>query len=125
MAVKISILELKVRNVGSKLDRIVILLLFGKGCRVEELVSTKLEDVDTVKGEIHIHAARTNPATPTTNNQKEGGQASAVLMRGDILEVSSPTAAPPASGVGEDTGALAGHASPTKRRPDQRPAPQS
>jgi len=40
-------------------DRIAIRLLFGTGCRVEELVTTKLEDVDTVKGEIHIHASRT------------------------------------------------------------------
>jgi integrase len=40
-------------------DRIAIILLFATGCRVEELVSTKLEDVDTVKGEIHIHAGRT------------------------------------------------------------------
>jgi integrase len=30
-------------------DRIVIRLLFGTGCRVEELASTKLEDDDTVK----------------------------------------------------------------------------
>jgi integrase len=46
-------------KVESKRDRIVIRLLFATGCRVEELVSTKLEDVDTVKGEIHIHAGRT------------------------------------------------------------------
>ncbi|MDD2639167.1 MAG: site-specific integrase [Methanothrix sp.] len=48
-----------VSEVESKRDRIVIMLLFGTGCRVEELVGTKLEDVDTVKGEIHIHASRT------------------------------------------------------------------
>lgn len=46
-------------NVESERDRIAINLLFGTGCRVEELVSTKLEDVNTVKGEIHIHASRT------------------------------------------------------------------
>jgi integrase/recombinase XerD len=40
-------------------DRIAIRLLFATGCRVEELVSTKLEDIDTVKGEIHIHSGRT------------------------------------------------------------------
>jgi integrase/recombinase XerD len=45
--------------VESERDRIVIKLLFGTGCRVEELVGTKLEDVDTVRGEIHIHASRT------------------------------------------------------------------
>jgi integrase len=48
-----------VDKVESDRDRIVIRLLFGTGCRVEELVSTKLEDVDTVKGKIHIHASRT------------------------------------------------------------------
>jgi len=48
-----------VNKVESERDRIVIRLLFGTGCRVEELVGTKLEDVDTVKGEIHIHAGRT------------------------------------------------------------------
>lgn len=48
-----------VDKVESERDRIVIMLLFATGCRVEELVSTKLEDVDTVKGEIHIHAGRT------------------------------------------------------------------
>jgi integrase len=46
-------------RVESERDRIVIKLLFGTGMRVEELVGTKLEDVDTVKGEIHIHASRT------------------------------------------------------------------
>lgn len=46
-------------KVESERDRIAIRLLFATGCRVEELVSTKLEDVDTVKGEIHIHAGRT------------------------------------------------------------------
>jgi integrase len=45
-------------RVESERDRIAISLLFGTGCRVEELVGTKLEDVDTVKGEIH-HASRT------------------------------------------------------------------
>ena len=45
--------------VESERDRIVIKLLFGTGMRVEELVTTKIEDVDTVKGEIHLHAART------------------------------------------------------------------
>jgi integrase/recombinase XerD len=48
-----------VDKVESERDRIVIKLLFGTGCRVEELVGTKLEDIDTVKGEIHIHASRT------------------------------------------------------------------
>jgi integrase/recombinase XerD len=48
-----------VGKVESERDKIAIMLLFGTGCRVEELVSTKLEDVDTVKGEIHIHASRT------------------------------------------------------------------
>jgi integrase len=48
-----------IEKVESERDRIVIKLLFGTGCRVEELVTTKLEDVDTVKGEIHIHASRT------------------------------------------------------------------
>ena len=46
-------------KVESERDQIAIILLFATGCRVEELVSTKLEDVDTVKGEIHIHAGRT------------------------------------------------------------------
>jgi integrase/recombinase XerD len=46
-------------KVESERDRIVIKLLFGTGMRVEELVGTKLEDVDTVKGEIHLHASRT------------------------------------------------------------------
>ncbi|MDD3525002.1 MAG: site-specific integrase [Candidatus Cloacimonetes bacterium] len=46
-------------NVKSERDRIAIKLLFGTGMRVEELVTSKLEDVDTVKGEIHIHASRT------------------------------------------------------------------
>jgi len=48
-----------VDKVESERDQIVIKLLFGTGCRVEELVGSKLEDVDTVKGEIHIHASRT------------------------------------------------------------------
>jgi len=48
-----------VDKVESERDRIVIKLLFGTGMRVEELVVTKLEDVDTVEGIIHIHAART------------------------------------------------------------------
>ena len=48
-----------VGKVDSERDQIAIKLLFGTGCRVEELVGTKLEDVDTVKGEIHIHASRT------------------------------------------------------------------
>src|SRR5690554_5270180 len=48
-----------IEKVESERDRIVIMLLFSTGCRVEELVSTKLEDVDTVRGEIHIHASRT------------------------------------------------------------------
>jgi integrase len=48
-----------VDKVESERDRIVIRLLLATGCRVEELVTTKLEDVDTVKGEIHIHASRT------------------------------------------------------------------
>ena len=46
-------------KVESERDRIVIRLLFGTRCRIEELVGTKLEDVATVKGEIHIHASRT------------------------------------------------------------------
>ncbi|MDD3565451.1 MAG: tyrosine-type recombinase/integrase [Methanothrix sp.] len=46
-------------KVESERDRIAIKLLFGTGMRVEELVTSKLEDVDTVKGEIHIHASRT------------------------------------------------------------------
>jgi integrase/recombinase XerD len=46
-------------KVESGRDKIVIKLLFATGMRVEELVSTKLEDVDTVKGEIHLHASRT------------------------------------------------------------------
>jgi integrase len=46
-------------KVESERDRIVIKLFFGTGCRVGELVGTKLEDVDTVKGKIHIHASRT------------------------------------------------------------------
>lgn len=48
-----------VDKVESRRDRIAIRLLFGTGMRVEELVTTKLEDVDTVEGIIHIHAART------------------------------------------------------------------
>jgi integrase/recombinase XerD len=48
-----------VGEVESARDTIAIKLLFGTGMRVEELVGTKLEDVDTVKGEIHIHASRT------------------------------------------------------------------
>jgi integrase/recombinase XerC/integrase/recombinase XerD len=48
-----------VDKVESERDRIAIRLLFATGCRVEELVTTKIEDVDTVKGEIHIHAGRT------------------------------------------------------------------
>jgi len=46
-------------KVESGRDKIVIKLLFATGMRVEELVATKLEDVDTVKGEIHLHASRT------------------------------------------------------------------
>ena len=38
-----------IEKVESERDRIVIMLLFSTGCRVEELVSTKLEDVDTVR----------------------------------------------------------------------------
>jgi integrase/recombinase XerD len=48
-----------VGKVESERDRIVIKLLFGTGMRVEELVATKLEDVNTVEGIIHLHAART------------------------------------------------------------------
>jgi integrase/recombinase XerD len=48
-----------VDKVESERDLIAIKLLFGTGCRVEELVGTKLEDIDTVEGEIHIHAGRT------------------------------------------------------------------
>ena len=48
-----------VDKVESERGKIAIKLLFATGCRVEELVGTKLEDVDTVKGEIHIHAGRT------------------------------------------------------------------
>ena len=48
-----------VGKVESERDKIAISLLFGTGMRVEELVTTKLEDVDTVEGIIHIHAART------------------------------------------------------------------
>jgi len=48
-----------VDKVESERDRIAIKLLFGTGMRVEELIGTKVEDVDTVKGEIHIHASRT------------------------------------------------------------------
>jgi integrase/recombinase XerD len=48
-----------VDKVETERDRIAIRLLFGTGMRVEELATTKLEDVDTVKGEIHIHASRT------------------------------------------------------------------
>jgi len=48
-----------VGEVESERDKIAIKLLFGTGMRVEELVGTKLEDVDTVKGEIHLHASRT------------------------------------------------------------------
>jgi integrase/recombinase XerD len=48
-----------VDKVESERERIVIKLLFGTGCRIEELVSTKLEDVDTVESIIHIHAERT------------------------------------------------------------------
>ena len=57
----ISVDEFKklVSGVESERDRIVITLLFGTGMRVEELVGTKLENVDTVKGKIHIHASRT------------------------------------------------------------------
>jgi integrase len=46
-------------KVESERDRIAIKLLFSTGCRVEELVGTKLEDVDTVQGEIHLNASRT------------------------------------------------------------------
>ena len=48
-----------VDKVEAERDRIAIKLLFGTGMRVEELVTTKLEDVDTVEGIIHIHASRT------------------------------------------------------------------
>jgi len=48
-----------VGKVESERDKIAIRLLFGAGCWVEELVTTKLEDVDTVESIIHIHAART------------------------------------------------------------------
>jgi integrase/recombinase XerD len=48
-----------VENVESERDKIAIKLLFGTGMRVGELVTTELEDVDTVEGVIHIHAART------------------------------------------------------------------
>ena len=46
-------------EVESDRDRIAIKLLFSTGMRVEELVTTKIENVDTVEGIIHIHAART------------------------------------------------------------------
>lgn len=46
-------------KVESERDKIAIRLLFGTGMRVGELVTTKLEDVNTVEGIIHIHAART------------------------------------------------------------------
>jgi integrase/recombinase XerD len=46
-------------KVESERDKIAIRLLFGTGMRVEELVTTKLEDIDTVDGIIHIHASRT------------------------------------------------------------------
>ena len=48
-----------VGEVETERDKIAIKLLFGTGMRVGELVTTKLEDVDTVEGIIHIHAART------------------------------------------------------------------
>jgi hypothetical protein len=54
-------------KVESERDRIVIRLLFGTGCRVEELVSTKLEDVDTVKTEIFVgRSSPPRPRSPTT-----------------------------------------------------------
>jgi integrase len=57
----ISIDEFKklVGEVESERDKIAIQLLFSTGMRVEELVTTKLEDVDTVESIIHIHATRT------------------------------------------------------------------
>lgn len=48
-----------VGEVESERDKIAIKLLFGTGMRVGELVTTKLEDVDTVECIIHIHASRT------------------------------------------------------------------
>jgi integrase/recombinase XerD len=48
-----------VDEVESDRDKIAIMLLFSTGMRVEELVTTKLENIDTVEGIIHIHAART------------------------------------------------------------------
>jgi site-specific recombinase XerD len=39
-----------VSKVEAERDRIIIRLLFGTGMRVEELVTTKLEDVETVEG---------------------------------------------------------------------------
>jgi site-specific recombinase XerD len=39
-----------VGEVESERDKIAIKLLFGTGMRVEELVTTKLEDIDKVEG---------------------------------------------------------------------------
>jgi len=46
-------------KVESERDQIAIILLFATGCRVEELVITKLEEIDTFEGMINIHAGRT------------------------------------------------------------------
>jgi integrase/recombinase XerD len=46
-------------KVESRRDRIAIKLFFSTGVQVEEFVTTKIEDVDTVDGIIHTHAART------------------------------------------------------------------
>ena len=40
-------------------DKLIIILLYGTGCRVGELVSSRVEDVDLDDGLIHLQANRT------------------------------------------------------------------
>ena len=47
------------KGLDNSRDKLIIILLYGTGCRVGELVSTRVKDVDLQEGLIHLQASRT------------------------------------------------------------------
>jgi len=47
------------KDLDNRRDKLIIILLYGTGCRVGELVSTRVKDVDLQEGLIHLQASRT------------------------------------------------------------------
>ena len=47
------------KDLDNRRDKLIIILLYGTGCGVGELVSTRVKDVDLQEGLIHLQAART------------------------------------------------------------------